>query len=289
MERRSFIKNSIGTLLYTALTTNKVLASVIEHIPNDSLNVLIYLIQNKNGNWEVKGTKWSNIKSARLSQFKYDLSTFKPIEVVDSKLVGSIKEKYWKQYNCKGRLQKVNYVSSYKSGIKAKHTGQLNNARIKSYGMSHKIHKDWWIEHGKKIGEKNKLNGHLNKLHELYAKDLGKKYGKLGGAKTFKEKLGIHAATKEKRKLWASIGGNIGGKITASKYDMKQFSKLGNEANIKKYGKQLYAHNHKTYEVKSFDSIGQAEKYTDVQSVTITKILRGLQPKTRCGWTFSKK
>ena len=73
----------------------------------------------------------------------------------------------------------------------------------------------------------------------------------------------------------------------AKKYDMKSFSKLGNDANIKKHGKPLLAHNLLTHEIKQFDSIGQAEKYCNVQSVIITKILRGLQPKTRTGWVFN--
>ena len=67
MNRRSFLKNSIGALLFGALSTNKVLASVVDSIPNDSLNVLLYLIQTKSGDWKVKGTKWTDIKSARLS------------------------------------------------------------------------------------------------------------------------------------------------------------------------------------------------------------------------------
>lgn len=289
MERRSFLKNSIGTLLFGALTNNKVLASVIDTIPNNSLNVLLYLIQNKNGNWEIKTTKWTNINKAKVSQFKYNLETFKPLNVVDYKLAGEFKEKYWKQYGCKGRLQKVNLLASYKSGLKAKQSGQFIEAHKLSLGASHKMHPEYWKEHGKKIGNLNKETGHLKMLHEVYGKDLGKKWGKIGAKKVVDNKLGIHSASKEKRKKWAAIGGKIGGKVKASKYDMKALSKLGNEGNVKKYGKAVFAHNIKTFEVKEFDSIGQAEKYCKIQSVTITKILRGLQPKTRCGWIFNKK
>lgn len=290
MERRSFIKNSIGALLFGALNSNKVLASVINKIPNDSLDVLLFAIQNKNGDWKIKGTKWININSARLSQFEYNLDTFKPLKVVDNSIANYTKEQYWKEYNCKGKCPKnVNYLSSYKSGLKAKETGQIYDARKKSYGATHRIHKDWWHKHGKKIGEQNKINGHLKSLHNLYGKDLGKKYGKIGAKIVTDNKLGIHSATKEQRIKWASKAGKIGGKITSSKYDMKSISKLGNDANVKKYGIELYAHNKKTYEVIQFDSIGQAEKYTNVQSPIITKILRGLQAQTRNGWVFYKK
>lgn len=287
MNRRSFLKNSIGALLYGALTSNKALAYVVNSTPNDSLNVLLYLIQNKKGDWKIKGTKWTNIKKCTLSQFEYNLDTFKPLEIVDYKLAGEVKEKYWKQYGCKGRLQKVNYLSSYKSGLKAKESGQFYDAIKKSYGANHKIHREWWIEHGKKIGNLNKENGHLKKLHELYGKDLGKKYGKLGADKVVKEKLGIHSATKEQKIEWGKKGGKIGGIITASKYDMKERGKLGGKATIEKYGKSIFANNLITFEVKQFNSIRQAERYCEIQTAIIRKILNGLQPKTRCGWTFN--
>jgi hypothetical protein len=289
MQRRSFLKNSIGALLFATLSSNKVLGSVIKSTSNDSLNVLLYLIQCKNGDWQVKGTKWTNITKSTLSQFEYNLDTFKPLEIVDYTLAGDIKEKYWKQYNCKGRLQKVNHLASYKSGLKAKESGQYYDALKKSYGATHKIHPKWWVEHGKRLGQQNKENGHMEFLHKNWGKDLGKNWGKVGADKVVREKLGIHGATKEKRKEWASIGGKVGGKAKAAKYDMNVFSKLGQEANIKKHGKKLYAYNVKTFESIELDSIGRAEKYCDVASCTITKILRGLQPKTRTGWVFTEK
>jgi hypothetical protein len=290
MQRRSFLKNSIGALLLGALSSNKVLASTINALTPESLNVLLYLIQNKNGDWKIKGTKWTDIKTARLSQFEYDLNTFKPLTIVDNIIVNDVKEKYWKEYNCKGKCPKnVNYLSSYKSGLKAKQSGQWAEALKKSYGASHRIHPQYWKEHGSKRGKQNIESGHLSKLHKLYGKDLGKKWGKVGAKVVVDNKLGIHSASKQQRKEWASIGGKVGGKATSLKYDMKVISKLGNEANVKKYGKPLYAYNLITFESIEFDSIGGAEKYTDIQSVTITKILRGLQSKTRCGWTFLKK
>lgn len=290
MNRRGFIKNSVGALLFGALSSNKVLASVIEKTPNDSLNVLLYLIQCKNGDWKVKGTKWTKIKSAKLSQFEYNLDTFKPLEIVDYTIVNNLKEKYWKQYNCKGRCPKnVNYLASYKSGLKAKESGQFYEAVKKSYGASHRIHKEWWKEHGKKIGELNKQTGHLQMLHDVYGKHLGKKYGKLGAEKVVKEKLGIHSATKEQRSIWGKESGKIGGKVTSSKYDMKERGRVGGKKTTEKYGKSVFANNLITFEVKEFDSIRQAERYCEIQAPIIRKILRRLQPKTRCGWTFNYK
>ena len=45
MQRRSFLKGSIASLLLGALSTNKVLASTINSLTPESLNVLLYLIQ----------------------------------------------------------------------------------------------------------------------------------------------------------------------------------------------------------------------------------------------------
>lgn len=290
MERREFLKNSIGALLYVGLTSNKVLASVVKSTPNDSMDVLLYLIQTKKGDWKVKGTKWTDLKSSRLSRFHYNLETFKPLEIVDNKIANNIKEKYWNQYNCKGKCPKnVNYLSSYKSGLNAKESGQLFEASKKSLGKSHQMYPEYWKEHGKRIGNLNKKNGHLKMLHEVYGKNLGKRYGKLGADKVVREKLGIHSATKEKRKEWASIGGKIGGRVKAMKYDMKEFSKLGQAENIRKYGVKIFANNLYTFEVKEFDSLHQAQKYCNVQRHIINNIINGNQPKTRSGWVFNKK
>jgi len=290
MNRRSFLKGSIASLLLGALSTNKVLASTINSLTPESLNVLLYLIQNKNGDWKIKGTKWTDIKTARLSQFQYNLDTFKPLTIVDNSIVNNVKERYWKEYNCKGRCPKnVNYITSYKSGLKAKESGQLAEAQKLSLGVTHRIHPQYWKEHGSKIGKQNIESGHLSKLHQLYGKDLGKNWGKVGAKVVVDNKLGIHSASKQQRKEWGSIGGKVGGKATSLKYDMKVISKLGNQANVEKYGKKVFANNIKTYEVKSFDSIRQAERYCDIQAPIIRKILKGLQPNTRCGWTFNYK
>lgn len=290
MNRRSFLKNSIGALLFGTLTSNKVLASVVESLSSDSIDVLIYLIQNKKGEWKVKGTIWKDVNRARLSQFHYNLDTFKPLQVVDNKIANNVKENYWKEYNCSGRCSKnINYLSSKKSGINATKSGQLTNARINSYGRNHIMYKDWWKEHGKKIGELNKKNGHLNKLHKSLDKEHYVKMGKKGSEIVVREKLGIHSATKEQRSEWGKVSGIKGGYAKAAKYDMKAFSLLGQQKNREKYGKPVYAQNLITFEVKDFDSMGTASKYTNIQKHVIKKILEGTQPKTRNGWVFYKK
>jgi hypothetical protein len=86
--------------------------------------------------------------------------------------------------------------------------------------------------------------------------------------------------------LGASLGGKIGGVITRDNGKLKQNGILGNQANAEKYGVRIYATNLNTKEVCEYISIREAERSLSIQAPIIRKILRGLQPKTRCGWTF---
>ena len=88
------------------------------------------------------------------------------------------------------------------------------------------------------------------------------------------------------------IGCSIGGKVSASKKSKEHFieiGKLGNEANQQKYGIRIIASNLLSEECWEYISIREAERDLKIQAPIIRKILRGLQPKTRCGWTFEYK
>lgn len=129
---------------------------------------------------------------------------------------------------------------------------KLNEISHKTLSSSQNVKKAY--EKNKNQGKKNAASGHMKKI----------------------------------QKIGCIIGGIISGNLK-SKEQLTKIGKLGNEANIKKYGIPLIAKNILTNEIKKFNSIGEAEKYTNVQSVIITKILRGKQPKTRTGWTFEYK
>jgi hypothetical protein len=104
VDRRSFLKNSIGALLFAGLTSNKVLAGVVETLTPDSPKVLLYLIQLKNGEWKIRVTKWVDVPTKRLNEPNIIRETFKPIEVVDFNQVVSKRFFYWEKYNCSGRM-----------------------------------------------------------------------------------------------------------------------------------------------------------------------------------------
>ena len=88
------------------------------------------------------------------------------------------------------------------------------------------------------------------------------------------------------QKIGASLGGKIGGTITRDSGKLKENGILGNQANAEKYGVRIYATNLNTKEVCQYISIREAERVLKIQAPIIRKILKGNQPKTRCGWTF---
>jgi hypothetical protein len=102
MDRRGFLKNSIGALLFAGLTSNKVLAEVVETITPSSTNVLLYLIQNKKGYWFVRGTKWVDIAKTKINEQKYNIETFKSLDIVDNTIANDRRLELWKENNCGG-------------------------------------------------------------------------------------------------------------------------------------------------------------------------------------------
>jgi hypothetical protein len=160
MNRRSFLKNSIGALLFSALSSNKVLASVVNSTPKDSLNILLYLIQSKNGDWKVRATKWTNLNKDKLRYSQYDISTFKPLGIYDNSEIMDMQRKYWKQYNCKGKLVPVNHIQCTKNGF---------NTPVSKVAT---------FESRSKAGMTNIINNHIQSLGKEYGPIFGKKYGK---------------------------------------------------------------------------------------------------------------
>jgi hypothetical protein len=165
MLRRDFLKNSIGALLGVALTSNKVLASVVETLTPESPKVLLYLIQNKKGQWKVRGTKWIDIATKKLDSNKVLLETFKPLEIVSNDVANKIKNELWIKYNCSGEKgAPLNIVESEKRARKAHHS-----PKMKKYLQSDEWKKNWSkgkFEGGKKsvIGKRNKESGWMNKI-----------------------------------------------------------------------------------------------------------------------------
>lgn len=205
MQRREFLKNSIGALLFGALTSNKVLAAVIESTSKDSMDVLLYLIQTKEGVWKVKGCIWPKLAKDRLNPNEYNIDTFQPLKIVDNKEANSLKRFYWNKYNCKGRCVGLDYVQSYKNGIKAKEKGQfLEFTKIGGkasmpkgvYGKTQRLGNKTSYEKG--LGIHNKDNPNFLK----WRCDAGKKGGKI----QFEKGLGIHVDA-ETRREWSRLGG----------------------------------------------------------------------------------
>ena len=102
MERRDFIKNSIFALFGAAISSNKVLAEVASTLNPNSPKVLLYLIQNKKGYWFVRGTKWIDIAKTKVDEEKYNINTFKPLDIVNNDIADAKRKELWKLHNCGG-------------------------------------------------------------------------------------------------------------------------------------------------------------------------------------------
>jgi len=145
MNRRSFLKNSIGALLFGAIGGNKVLNAIVDVTKVSSHDILLYYIETKDGSKKIHGTKWVDIATSKISPFKFNLETFKPIGVFPSNTAYDKKKELWKEYKCDGALTYVNYDYAVKRGNEAAKTGQLKSICSKG---------------GKVGGAKNRDNKH---------------------------------------------------------------------------------------------------------------------------------
>jgi hypothetical protein len=120
MERRSFLKNSIGALFFAGINSNKILAGVVETLTPDSPKILLYLIQLKSGEWKIKATKWIDLyKEKRLKACEVNKKTFKALDIVDYEVATKRKLELWKEHKCTGRFTEVNILENIKNGHKA--------------------------------------------------------------------------------------------------------------------------------------------------------------------------
>jgi len=165
MNRRGFLKNSISTLLFASLSNNKILAEVVNTLTPNSPKVLLYLIQNKKGQFKIRGTKWIDIAKKKLNEDKVYIETFKPLEIVEHEMANKRKNELWIKYNCSGEKgAPLNIIESEKRARKA-HV----SPKMLSYLNSEEWKKNWKKGHsagGKKsgLGQRNKESGWMNKI-----------------------------------------------------------------------------------------------------------------------------
>jgi len=142
MNRRSFLKNTIGALLFGAIGNNIIAQSIIDVNGYNPHDILLYLIRNKNGKLKIHGTKWVDIAIKNVSPFKFQLETFKPLGVFKSDIAYQKKRELWKEYNCDGICAYVNYEYAVKRGIEAKKSGQLKSISANGGSAGGKVNRD---------------------------------------------------------------------------------------------------------------------------------------------------
>jgi hypothetical protein len=169
MNRRSFLKNSIGALLFGIVNSNPIAKSIVESIDKNPHDILLYLIQTTDGKFRIHGSKWIDTANKKISPFKFKLETFKPLGIFRSDVAYSEKRKLWKEYKIEGQCTFVSYDNANKRGIKAKEEGQIQS--ISSLG-------------GAVGGKRNKEMGHgLFSLTNEQRIEAAKKGGKTSAPK----------------------------------------------------------------------------------------------------------
>ena len=159
MNRRNFLKNTVGALLWSCLPFNKSLAKLAENTAPESLDVLLYLIQTKSGDFKVRATKWTDLNKEKLRYSEFNIETFKPLTIVDNSEVKFFQKKYAEQYKA---VRSVHIVNHYQSTIN---------------GKNYPVTKQATFESRSRGGMTNVKNNHIQTLGKQWGSVCGKKYG----------------------------------------------------------------------------------------------------------------
>jgi hypothetical protein len=161
MNRRGFLKNSIGALFCVAIEHNKILCDIVNKIPKKSMDVLLYSVQTKWGDWKIKATKWTNIGKEKLNYSEFNTDTFTVLGIFDN---SEIKEKqtfYSKKYKAVNSLYSVDHYQCTINGINYPVTKQATT-KSRSKGGNTRV-------------KQNKESGYWNEITKKYSSENGKK------------------------------------------------------------------------------------------------------------------
>lgn len=236
MDRRSFLKNSIGALLFAGLTSNKVLAGVVKTLTPDSPKVLLYLIQLKTGEWKIKATKWVDVPKKRLREVNVIRESFKPLEIVDVTNLSKRRNELWDLYKCTGRkghllkfgIEMTDEIKNEYISLGKRQKGKILSTETKNKISKIKkgtITKEETKEKLRKIAKETKqyliaANVWSNKSSE-YKKEVGKRSGK--------SRTGRKADEQHKQ----SISKGLKGKPKSEEHKKKlSLSKIGKKQSI---------------------------------------------------------
>lgn len=100
MERRDFLKLSVLVSAALALESNSILRNALEL--TDSNSVMLYLLQNKDGKWKIRWTKYTQITKNKITPSKVNIETFKILEIVPESIAEKRRRELWKIYECSG-------------------------------------------------------------------------------------------------------------------------------------------------------------------------------------------
>lgn len=190
MQRRSFLKNSIGALMMLALEHNKIIVNLVQtQIGKKPMDVLLYAIQTKWGDWRIKATKLTNLNKEKLRYKEFDISTFTPLGIFDNSEIKQKQTAYTKEYKAVNSLHSVDH---YQCAINGKNYPVSKQATYKSRS---------------KGGKTNLKTGHIQNLGKEWGKIIGKQFGKVN-IKFTKTKYAIKAQQNSATYIFEQLNDN---------------------------------------------------------------------------------
>jgi hypothetical protein len=166
MDRRSFLKLSTLFAAAMAIESSPILKTIANSTDHTS-KALLYLIQNKNGQWKVLWSRYSELDTKKINSKVYNIETFKPLEIVDAQIANQRRDNLWVKYKCSGQKgfpvnpkqvlewQKLSYM----------HPNTLAYSRSKE--NIDRLFKVVQTQRAKRAGKKNVESGHWDSIKYL--------------------------------------------------------------------------------------------------------------------------
>ena len=104
MNRREFFKLSTLFAAAMAIEASPLLRAAAAGLDALSNKAVLYLIRTSSGKWKVKASMFVDMAKQRLSKHKYDIDTFRVLEIVDWDAATERRNYLWKLHKADGRV-----------------------------------------------------------------------------------------------------------------------------------------------------------------------------------------
>lgn len=221
MDRRDFLKLSSLVAAYAILNPKlKVIESIVNTFDHSN-RVLIYLMQNKKGQWHVKATKNYQDPKKGVLKSKWVTDTFRVLEYTTELEANERKRLLWEEYKCKGQ-----YVPYNLKSIMSSNKICLSKLSSSGFYKSEKFYNTFILSGAPAYMNKLRSEGGIEavKSHMKYISSFVTPEGRKNAIKIWGEAGSKHAKSEEGKKKTAEIG-KVWGPINGTR-KLKSFTDL---------------------------------------------------------------